>query len=111
MDRIQETFEWTDLEELLQEDRYLVLNYTPAELAVAASDERRVWEDSMDMARAAADHAEAAQHIQTQWTARTLLIFNNPLLKDRIRLTERYLSFFNSKRVTNAFVTLTASHG
>ena len=61
MARIQDTFEWTDPEELLQEDRYLVLNYTPAELAVASSDERRAWEDSMNVAHAAADHAEAAQ--------------------------------------------------
>ena len=65
MDRIQETFEWTDPEELLQEDRYLVLNYTPAELAVASSDERRAWEDSIDVARTAAGHAQAAQHSNT----------------------------------------------
>ena len=42
MARIQETFEWTDPEELLQEDRYLVLNYTPADLAVASADKRRM---------------------------------------------------------------------
>ena len=61
MARIQELFKWTDPEELLQEDRYLVLNYTPADLAVGSADERRTWEDSMSAARAAADYAENAQ--------------------------------------------------
>ena len=62
MERIQETFEWTDPEELLQEDRYLVLNYTPAELAVASSDVRRAWEESVRVAHAAVDQAGVERH-------------------------------------------------
>ena len=63
MAQIQETFEWTDPEELLQEDCYLVLEYTPAELATASSDTRRVWEESLNVARSAAHHSETRRHI------------------------------------------------
>ena len=85
-------FEWTDPEELLQEDRYLVLNYTPAELAVASSDERRAWEDSMDVACAVADHAEAAQQSNSM-DCSDFVDLQHPFLEEQ-NMTRGTIPFF-----------------
>ena len=54
MARIEQTLERTDPEDLLEEDRHLVEEYTLAELAEAATNTRIMWEESVDAARSAA---------------------------------------------------------
>ena len=54
MARIEQTLERTDPEDLLEEDRHLVEDYTLTELAEAATTTRIMWEESMDAARSAA---------------------------------------------------------
>ena len=54
MNRIKQSFERTELEDLLEEDRHLVEDYTLEELAAATTDTRITWEESMDTARSAA---------------------------------------------------------
>ena len=93
MERIQDTFEWTDPEELLPEDRYLVLNYTPADLGVASADKRRTWEDSMNAARAAADHAGNAQQSDTM-DCSDFVDLMPPFLEERDKAQKTIFSFF-----------------
>lgn len=47
MHRIEKSLERTDPEDLLEEDRHLVEDYTLAELAAATTDTRVMWEESM----------------------------------------------------------------
>ena len=54
MARISKTLEHTDPEDLLEEDRHLVEEYTLAELAEASTNTRITWEESMVSARSAA---------------------------------------------------------
>ena len=54
MARISETLELTDPEELLEEYRHLVEEYTLAELAEVSTSTRITWEESMVSARSAA---------------------------------------------------------
>ena len=54
MARISESLELTDPEELLEEDRHLVEEYTLEELAEATTSTRITWEESMVSARSAA---------------------------------------------------------
>ena len=54
MARISETLELTNPEELLEEDRHLVEEYTLAELVKVSTSTRITWEESMVSARSAA---------------------------------------------------------
>ena len=54
MARISEALELTDPEDLLEEDRHLVEEYTLEELAEATTSTRITWEESMVSARSAA---------------------------------------------------------
>ena len=56
MERIIDTFEWVDPDELCPEDSHLVDSHSPASLATATSDARIAWEESMRAALAAAEH-------------------------------------------------------
>ena len=57
MRRIEESLELTNPEDLLEEDRFLVEEYSLEELAAATSTKRIVYEESADSAIAAAKHA------------------------------------------------------
>ena len=57
MRRIEEFLELTDPEDLLEEDRFLVEEYSLEELAAATSTKRIVYEESVESAKAAAKHA------------------------------------------------------
>ena len=54
---IKEILELTNPEDLLEEDRFLVAEYSLEELAAATSTKRIVWEELVDSAKAAAKHA------------------------------------------------------
>ena len=62
--RIEEFLEHTDPEDLLEEDRRLVEEYTLAELAEAATNTRIMWEESMVSARSAAFFAQMRQVLE-----------------------------------------------
>ena len=64
MARIEETLELTDPEDLLEEDRHLVEEYTLAELAEAETNTRIVWEESVETARSAAFFARMRQVLE-----------------------------------------------
>ena len=57
MRRIKESLELDNPEDLLEEDRFLVEEYNLEELAAAISTKRIIWEESLDSAKAAAEHA------------------------------------------------------
>ena len=57
MRRIEETLQLTDPEDLLEEDRFLVEDYSLEELSATTSTKRINWEESMSAAQAAAGHA------------------------------------------------------
>ena len=54
MSRIEQLLERTNPDDLLEEDRHLVEDYTLAELAAATTETRITWEESMDTAHSAA---------------------------------------------------------
>ena len=64
MARIEQTLELTDPEDLLEEDRHLVEEYTLAELAEAETNTRIVWEESVESARSAAFFARMRQVLE-----------------------------------------------
>ena len=64
MARISESLELTDPEDLLEEDRHLVEEYTLAELAEASTNTRITWEESLVSARSAAFFARMRQVLE-----------------------------------------------
>ena len=57
MRRIEQSLEHTDPDELLEEDRFLVEDYSLEELAATTANERITWEESLKAAKSAAGHA------------------------------------------------------
>ena len=57
MRRIEEFLELTNPEDFLEQDRFLVEEYSLEELAAATSTKTIVWEESVDSAKATAKHA------------------------------------------------------
>ena len=64
MRRIEDSLELTDPEDLLEEDRFLVEDYSLEELAAATSNKRIIWEESMSAAQAAAKHARVRRTLE-----------------------------------------------
>ena len=64
MRRIEETLQLTDPENLLEEDRFLVEDYSLEELAAASSTKRINWEESINAAQAAAGHARVRSMLE-----------------------------------------------
>ena len=64
MARISESLELTDPEDLLEEDRHLVEEYTLAELAEASTNTRITWEESMKSAQSAAFFARMRKALE-----------------------------------------------
>ena len=64
MDRIEETLELTDPEDLLEKGWHLVEEYTLAELAEAEINTIITWEESMETARSAAFFAQMRQVLE-----------------------------------------------
>ena len=64
MRRIEETLQLTDPEDLLEEDRFLVEDYSLEELATMSSTKRINWEESINAAQAAAGHARVRSMLE-----------------------------------------------
>ena len=54
MKRIEQSFEHTDPEDLLEEDRHLLEQFSLEELAAATTETRIIWEEELKSARASA---------------------------------------------------------
>lgn len=63
MRRIEQSLEHTDPEELLEEDRFLVEEYSLEELAATTSNKRITWEESLKAAKSAAGHARVRRNL------------------------------------------------
>ena len=63
MRRIEQSLEHTDPEELLEEDRFLVEDYSLEELAATTSSKRITWEESLKAAKSAAGHARVRRNL------------------------------------------------